>query len=129
MTKWLQEFALKIKLLYNILMRKNIISLVVLIGLFCLVGFAFAVTIPDPLNGQTVTGLLRRIAKEVGTLISYLGVIMIIVAGILYLTSAGSPERINKAKTALIYAIAGIAIGIAAQAIVEIIGNIIGVEN
>jgi NAD/NADP transhydrogenase beta subunit len=51
---------------------------------------------------------------------------MIIVAGIFYLTSAGNPQRIETAKKALIYAIAGIAIGLAATAIVNIIKNVIG---
>ena len=58
-------------------------------------------------------------------LIASLGTIMIIVAGIFYLTSAGSPERIGVAKKALIYAIAGIAIGVAATAIANIIVDIL----
>lgn len=91
--------------------------------------FAFAQSITNPLAGGGVNNfgqLLAKIAKGVGVLIADLGVVMIIVAGILYLLSAGSPERITKAKTALIYAIAGIAIGLAAQAIVDIILGIIG---
>jgi len=109
-------------------MSKKIISTIVFVSLFCLVSFVLAqVTIPNPLAGVNSFGqLLTKIAAGVGTLIATLGVVMIIVAGILYLTSAGSPERMGKAKTALIYAIAGIAIGVAATAIVEIIKNIIG---
>jgi len=43
----------------------------------------------------------------------------------LYLTSAGSPEKMTKAKTALIYAIAGIAIGVAASTISTVIVDIL----
>lgn len=105
--------------------------MIVLIGLFGLAGLASAqqIKIPNPLAPGGVNSfgdLLLKIAEGVGTVIASLGTIMIIVAGILYLTSAGSPERMGKAKTALIYAIAGIAIGLAARAIVEIVKNIMG---
>jgi len=110
-------------------MNKKIISAIIFASLLCLASSAFAaVTIPDPLGGVTFPQLLLKIAKGVGGLIAGLGTIMIIIAGILYLISAGSPEKITKAKTALIYAIAGIAIGITATAIVEIITEILGVK-
>jgi hypothetical protein len=108
-------------------MNKKIASVIIFLSLFCLVSFSSAqVTIPNPL-GETNSfpALLEKIAIGVGTFISSLGTIMIIVAGILYLTSAGSPERINTAKKALIYAIVGIAIGISAYAIVAIIKGIL----
>ena len=85
------------------------------------------ITIPDPLGGVTFPQLLLKIVDGVGKLIGGLGTIMIVIAGILYLTSAGSPEKITKAKTALIYAVIGITIGIAATAIVGIITNVLGV--
>jgi len=50
---------------------------------------------------------------------------MIIVAGIFYLTSAGSPQRIEKGKTALFYAIGGIVIALSAEAIVSMILEIV----
>ena len=110
--------------------------LLIFASLLCIVGFVLTpialatgnVTIPDPLNlgpGGFVT-LLGRIVTGVGTLIASLGTIMIIVAGILYLTSAGNPERMGTAKKALVYAIIGIVIGLAATAIVEIIKQTIG---
>jgi hypothetical protein len=112
-------------------MSKKIIYLAVFISALCLAGVALAqsgsVSIPNPLNGVNSFGdLLSKIVVGVRTLIASLGTIMIIVAGILYLTSAGSPEKIKTAKTALIYAIVGIAMGIAADAIVSIIKGIIG---
>lgn len=89
-----------------------------------------SVQLTNPLGDQikTFPALLTRIVGEVGKLISYLGTIMLIVAGILYLTSAGNPERMGKAKTALVYAIAGIVIGLAASTIVNIIKDVIGVK-
>ncbi len=108
-------------------MTKQIVLLLALISLFGLASSTLAaVVIPNPLGGVNDFGqLLLKIAQAVGVLIGALGTIMIIVAGILYLTSAGSPEKIKTAKTALIYAIAGIAIGISATAIVQTILEIL----
>lgn len=112
-------------------MNKKIIGLTIFLSLFFLpLGLVFAqgggVTIPNPLGSSDFGGLLEKIADGVGTLIATLGTIMIIVAGILYLLSAGSPDKINTAKKALVYAIAGIAIGLAAKAIVAIVKKMLG---
>jgi len=99
------------------------------IGLLSLTNFAAGVVvINNPLNVGTFKDLLLAIAGAVGKLVGTLGAIMIIVAGILYLTSAGSPERINKAKVAMVYAIAGIAIGLAASGIVLAITEMLKVK-
>lgn len=112
------------------LMNKRLVHLIVLVSLFCVASSAFAVTIPNPLGAtDTFCKLLTKIASGVGMFIASLGTIMIIVAGILYLISAGSPEKMTKAKTALIYAIVGIAIGISATVIVAIIKEMLGVAG
>jgi len=107
--------------------KKGFIYLIVWASILTIAGPVIAATIENPLSVNTFGALLLNIASGVGVLIASLGTIMIIISGILYLTSAGSPERINKAKTALIYAIIGIAIGLSAGAIVATIENIIGV--
>ncbi|MFA4881169.1 MAG: hypothetical protein WC650_06160 [Candidatus Doudnabacteria bacterium] len=108
-------------------MDKRIASIIIFISLFCSVGFVSAV-LENPLGVDTFGALLLKIADGVGTLIATLGTVMIIVAGILYLTSAGSPERMGTAKKALAYAVIGIVIGLAATAIVNIIEGIIGIQ-
>ncbi len=111
-------------------MNKIVAHIIAFAILLCFVAPVLAaVTIPDPLNGQTFPGLLCKIADGVGTLIATLGTIMIIVAGIFYLISAGNPQKMETAKKALIYAIVGIVIGIAAKAIVGIVGGIIGASG
>jgi hypothetical protein len=115
-------------------MNKKIVSLAVLTGLFCLATLVSAesVTIPNPLAQGGVnnfTDLLLKIAQGVSVVIGILGTIMLLVSGILYLTSAGNPEKINKAKAALIYALVGIAIGATAEVIVSIVLGIIGGQS
>ena len=108
-------------------MKKVYIFSIIFVSLFCLSSFALAdITIPNPLSVGSFGELLTQIAGAVGIFIASLGTIMIIVAGILYLTSAGSPERMGTAKKALTYAIIGIVIGLAATTIVAIIKGIIG---
>lgn len=99
------------------------------LGLLCSVGIVSAEggKIDNPLKGIDDFGQLAdKIATEVAKVITYLGVIMIIIAGIFYLTSAGDPKRLETAKHALIYAIIGIAIGVAAQAIVNVVKEVMG---
>ncbi len=111
-------------------MNKKIVSLFISIGLFGLIGLVSAqVQIPNPLKYNDIWSLLWGIAWYVGSFIAALGTIMIIWAGILYLTSAGSPEKMKTAKTALTYAIIGIVVGISATTIVSIIGEIIGAKK
>jgi hypothetical protein len=109
-------------------MSKKTIYLAVFLGLFCLVGgniLAVSITAP-PGVPTTFPALFEKIASAVAVLIASLGGVMIIISGILFLTSAGNPERLTKARTALIYAIAGIAIGLAASGIIATIKTVIG---
>ena len=110
-------------------MKKIYIVLLSSLILLGLATFTYAqVQIPNPISSDNVKDLLLKIARGVADLIGILGTIMIIVAGILYLTSAGDPGRMGKAKTALVYAIAGIAIALAAEAIISIISDIVGLK-
>jgi len=107
-------------------MNKKVLSLAILVGLFGFCGLVFsasmsAPTLIKPLLADNFCQLLTNITSGVGMLIASLGAIMIIIAGIFYLTSAGNPERIGVAKKTLIYAIVGIAIGISASVIVATI--------
>jgi hypothetical protein len=54
-------------------------------------------------------------------------IIMFIYAGILFITSAGDPSKITKAKTAVIFAIIGIFIGLLSHIATGFIRFIIGV--
>lgn len=112
-------------------MNKKFLSALIFSGLFCFAGFVLAdsASIEPFTSATTFCGLLTMIGDKVGLLIASLGTIMIIVAGIFYLTSAGNPQRMETAKKALFYAIAGIVIGISAKAIVGIIKEIISASG
>jgi len=105
-------------------MNKKFVSIIIFVSLFCSTGFALAdsVTLNNPLTGvNNFTDLLNNILKGVAGLVASLSIIMLIIAGILYLTSAGSPEKMGTAKKALIAAIIGIVIAVAASSIAALI--------
>jgi len=111
-------------------MNKKTIILFSIIGLLSAADFVSAQTvkIKNPLAYDNFRDLLLKgIIPAVAGLVGALSVIMIIVAGILYLTSAGSQEKMLTAKKALIYAIAGIVITLLAGAIVVTITTALGV--
>jgi len=93
------------------------------VGLFCVAGLAFGQI--QPFGPSSPQQLLDGIAGKVAEVVGSIGTIMVIVAGILYVTSGGSPERIGTAKKTLAYAIVGMAIGLAASAITAFVGGLV----
>lgn len=108
--------------------KKIIFFLGIFISLLTIAGSISAIELVNPLNVNNFCALLTNIITAVAGLVGAISVIMIIVAGIMYLLSAGSPEKMTKAKTALIYAIVGLAIAISAGAIVATIKEVIGAQ-
>jgi len=82
---------------------------------------AIAGLVKSSVAGTDLMAIITNIATTVGTFMASVGVIMIVVSGIFYLTAAGDPAKIKKAKTTLIYAIVGIVIGLSATAIINIL--------
>ena len=108
-------------------MKKVFLYSVIFVSLLTIAGGATAAVakIENPLSAKNFCELLTKISIAVAGLVGAISVIMIIVAGIMYLLSAGNPDRINKAKTAFFYAIMGIVIALSAGAIVTIIKDVI----
>lgn len=64
-----------------------------------------------------INGLIENVVKTLVFIVGVLSVIMIIVSGIQYITSAGDSAKTKKATQGLIYSIAGLIIAIMAYAI------------
>lgn len=104
---------------------------IILVSLSCLILFTVAsvsaqVQLTNPLSASNFSQLLTQISTAVAGLVGTLSGIMIIISGILYLISAGDPQKTNTAKAALKYAIIGVVVAILAIPIVEVIKQIIG---
>ena len=108
-------------------MKKLLLFLTTLIIFLSFVSFAEAVvTITNPLTADTFEGLIEAISTAIAGLVGGIAVIMLIIAGIYFLTSAGDPIKLQTAKKFLIYAIIGIVIAIIAKVIVNVVLWILG---
>lgn len=84
-------------------------------------------TLESPTPGVSSFGeLLEKIAGVAGSIVGAVSILMFVIAGILFMTSAGSPERIQSAKSALMYAVLGAIIALAAKGIAGTLTSLSG---
>ena len=102
-------------------MNKIIATLIISASLLSVAGIALAELNNGPFGNIDLVTLLNNLVKTAGIIIASLGGVMIVIAGILYMISAGDPERIGLAKKALMYAIIGIVVGGSAAGIVQFV--------
>jgi Type IV secretion system pilin len=72
-------------------------------------------------KAQTNEDQLKNILSIVFGIVGALALLMLVVSGLRYVISGGDPSRISKAKDGIIYALVGLLIAIAAQAIVAFV--------
>ncbi len=122
------------------MIKKVLPFLLVALVFVAFAGFALAaadpiISLPNPLcpGGagsanciDSFRTLITQITSYIFTIVGLLAVLMFIWAGILFLTSAGSPEKIAKAKEALKWAVIGVAIAAAGTGLVAVIKAVIG---
>lgn len=107
--------------------RKLLIKLILLLGTV----FLSSVVLTGEASAQTLTTMattVRTVAVSIGIPIAVVGWV---VAGIIYLTSAGSPERMGTAKKAVVAAAIGtviVALAGGAGPIINVIKNAVGIS-
>lgn len=74
-----------------------------------------------PDTSGEVNGLLKTAISIFSVVIGFIAVIMIIIGGLRYITSAGDSNAVNGAKNTLLYAIIGLVIVALAQVIVRFV--------
>lgn len=97
-------------------MKKTLLFCAITLNFLFLASFAAAKTL-----GQIVDDML----SVVYGLAIAIAPVMIIISGFYFLTAGGNPERIEKAKKAILYAVIGLIIVIAANGIVALLEQII----
>lgn len=99
-------------------MRKVLVILILLVGVLVL---------PSVVSAATVEGVAQKVA-DTAVKVGYAAVIIFwVVTGILFLSAAGSPEKLSTAKKALFMAIAGTAIIIIAVSAISFVGGALGI--
>jgi len=111
------------KVLFNLFLAFGLIVLITAVPVF-------AVTVTNPIRYNNFCSLITQgIIPAVAGIIGALATLMIVYSGFLFITSAGSPEKIKNAKTALTYAIIGMIVAGAASAIAAVIKSALGVTG
>lgn len=77
-------------------------------------------------SGASINKIIAAIINIFSFIVGVTAVIMIIIAGMKYVTSNGDSNSISSAKSTLIYAIVGLIIVAAAQSIVRLVLNKVG---
>lgn len=75
-------------------------------------------------QGEADSEALQTIIAIVFGFIGAVAVLMIVISGLRYITSAGDPQKASQAKNGIIYALVGIAVALAAQAIIVVAGTL-----
>ena len=106
--------------------KKIILSIAGVVMLLPMLALAFN-------SGSQPSGTLGSIDSIITNILNIiwpafigLSVIMIIISGFLFITSGGDPEKVGKARTAMLWAVVGIVVAIVAYSVPFIVKTAIG---
>lgn len=91
-----------------------------------------ALAINNPINNVTgstigdIGTLINNILAKLWIVFAGIAVICFLIAGILFLTAGGAPEKIQAARSAFLWGVAGVVVGIIAYSVIAIVGSIVG---
>jgi hypothetical protein len=91
-------------------------------------GMAFSgpVEWTSPISGKSPSTIIGKIIKTVLGIIGAIALLMFVYGGLMWMTPGGSPERIKKAQTTLVWAVLGLVVIFASYTLVDFIINQIG---
>jgi len=81
-----------------------------------------------PVSGPCITDLtplIHSIELAAGLVFGGVTVICFLIAGVLFLTANGEPEKIKQARSALYWGVAGVVVGILAFSIIAIVSGVL----
>lgn len=107
-------------------MNKKFILTFFSAGFLALAFFANAITLPTKEPGVlTLNGLFTGILAILWPIAAGICVVMLIVAGILFITANGDPGQVKKARDAVIWSVVGLVVAILAFSIISVVTNYI----
>ncbi len=83
-------------------------------------------TIPDDETTSSAQSIIKKIINIVSWVVGVIAVIMIIIAGLRYVTSGGQEKGVTGAKNTIMYAIIGLVVVALAQVIVRFVITNVG---
>lgn len=76
-----------------------------------------------PQDGASLTEIVQSILNWIFGIIGIVAVVMIIIGGFNFMTSAGDPGKVKKGKDTILYGIIGLVVALLAFAIVNFVLN------
>ena len=104
---------------------KGIVLLIILFY-FLTPSLTGAQKIPNPLKAESFEELIENLIDFTFWVAVAIAPIMIIVAGVYFLTSAGNPDKVRTAKSIIFWTIVGFAIVLLAKGIISMVREVIG---
>jgi hypothetical protein len=84
------------------------------------------INITNPLDFDTVEGLLNSILGFLQGIIAILSLIMIVIGSLIYMTAAGDDKKLGTGKMIITASLVGLALALAAPSFLKQIGEILG---
>ncbi len=78
------------------------------------------------LSSTSISGVVLSLLRWLLYIMGFLAIIAFVISAIFYLTAAGDDDKIEKAKTTMIYAIIGVIVGLMGLIIVNAINTWLG---
>ena len=89
---------------------------------------AGTVCIPNPLAADTFEKLIDNLITFIFWIALALFPLMIVIAGIYFVTAAGNPEQIEKAKSIILYTLIGFIVILVAKGFIELLKQVLEVK-
>lgn len=112
-------------------LRKKIIrvSFGALAGTLLLISRVRAATgIQNPIGAPDFDAVIANVTGWAAAIAAPLTALMVLIAGALYMTSGGSPDRVKRAHQALVWSIVGFAVTLFSTVAYALIKNILGTK-
>ena len=77
-----------------------------------------------PTISYDLTTMGNRIASAAWIVFTIIAVVMFIIAGVLFMTAQGSAEKVQQARSAFLWGVAGVVVGIIAFTIITLVRSI-----
>ncbi len=107
---------------------KKIITALLLISLVTIPAISMADEPTDhPGTKLDLWDALEKVINYLFALLIIVAVIFLLIAGILFVTAQGDPDKVKKARDFVLWALIGVIVGVLAYALVNFVQSMVGV--
>ncbi len=106
--------------------QKNKLLFATITGLFLPLASQAAVSLSNPLQADSLPELINNVIKGLLGVVGAISLLMIVIGGILWMTSGGNSDRIKRGKDTLVWAVIGLVVVFLSYAIINFVFQSLG---